>query len=507
MLAEVVRSALDDEALAGGLSTRLSDMKARLERLEERAKRKRQLVLRAMAEAEIPKLTEADFTASMRSGAPTVEVVAEDKIPAAYWKPQPSKLDKQGILAALKSGATVDGRVSQPTPDAIECEDQVMALTEKQAKALRAKLNHRHVKTRESQGASIAYVEGWHVIAEANRIFGFENWDRQTQTPACLWSEAQRGQTVCFYSAKVRITVRAGETVTVREGIGTGLGRSPQAETAHEMALKAAETDATKRALATFGNPFGLALYDREQTHVTKPREKLPPPRPPISLLSRPADERTLDLDSLPAFVAATERELQKLDTLDAAYAFWTRNLSTFTDIGRLDDGRNGQTPRGPAPGPLARHRGSASRTGTDESPVRLLIPKETRIRDRDHLAFVASQPCLVCGRRPAQAHHLKFAQPRAMSLKVSDEYTVPLCNGHHDELHRTGDERAWWARHGIIEPLKFAARLWAASRHAERAIFRGVYGHRRSARPPAIAKPDEPTAPASVERPNGSSK
>jgi hypothetical protein len=114
MLAEVVRSALDDEALAGGLSTRLSDMKARLDRLEERAKRKRQLVLRAMAEAEITKLTEADFTASMRTGAPILEVVAEDKIPAAYWKPQPPKLDKQGILAALKSGATVEGASLNP---------------------------------------------------------------------------------------------------------------------------------------------------------------------------------------------------------------------------------------------------------------------------------------------------------------------------------------------------------------------------------------------------------
>ena len=109
MLAEVIRSALDDEALAGGLSTRLSDMKARLERLEERGKRKRQLVLRAMAEAEIPKLTEADFTASVRAGAPTLDVITEDKIPAAYWKPQPPKLDKQGILSALKAGAAVEG--------------------------------------------------------------------------------------------------------------------------------------------------------------------------------------------------------------------------------------------------------------------------------------------------------------------------------------------------------------------------------------------------------------
>ena len=68
--------------------------------------------------------------------------------------------------------------------------------------------------------------------------------------------------------------MRAGDTVTVREGIGTGFGRSPQPELAHDMALKAAETDATKRALATFGNPFGLALYDRDQAQVTKARKQ-----------------------------------------------------------------------------------------------------------------------------------------------------------------------------------------------------------------------------------------
>ena len=97
------------------------------------------------------------------------------------------------------------------------------------------------------------------------------------------------------------------------------------------------------------------------------------------------------------------------------------------------------------------------------QKPSALAYPKDQRLRDKAYLAFVASQPCLVCGRRPSHAHHLRFAQPRAMGLEVSDEFAVPLCNGHHDELHRTGDERAWWARHGIIEPLKYAARLWAA--------------------------------------------
>jgi DNA recombination protein Rad52 len=352
-----------------------------------------------------------------------------------------------------------------------------MALSEKQVKALRAKLSHRFVKTRQAQGNTLSFVEGWHVIAEANRIFGFENWDRQTQAPECLWSEAQRGQTVCFYSAKVRVTVRAGETVTVREGIGTGVGRSPQAEVAHELAVKAAETDATKRALATFGNPFGLALYDRDQQQVTRPREaarSVSPSQPLTLTLTRP-DGRTVELTSLEAFAASTTKELNAIDGLEAAYAFWTQNLQTFTDISRRGE-VGAQTIEKLVAALKDRLRQLAippqkpDVAEADGSPrSAFLIPKETRIRDRDHLAFVASQPCLVCGRRPAQAHHLKFAQSRSMSLKVSDEYTVPLCNVHHDQLHRSGDERAWWARNGIIEPLKFADRLWAASRTGKR--------------------------------------
>jgi hypothetical protein len=109
MLAELIRSALEDEALAAGLSTRLSDMKVRLECFETRARRKRQLVLRTMAEAAIAKLEQADFTASLRQAAPALEVVAEDKIPAAYWKPQPFKLDRQGLLQALKAGRAIEG--------------------------------------------------------------------------------------------------------------------------------------------------------------------------------------------------------------------------------------------------------------------------------------------------------------------------------------------------------------------------------------------------------------
>ena len=82
-------------------------------------------------------------------------------------------------------------------------------------------------RSRHDGGAKLCYVEGWHAIAEANRIFGFDSWDRKTLLPRCLWRETQRGQTVCLYTTKVRITVRAGGATIVREGIGTGFGRAP----------------------------------------------------------------------------------------------------------------------------------------------------------------------------------------------------------------------------------------------------------------------------------------
>jgi hypothetical protein len=87
-------------------------------------------------------------------------------------------------------------------------------------------------------------------------------------------------------------------------------------------------------------------------------------------------------------------------------------------------------------------------RSAIDKSLLGLPTPR--RIRDREHVKSVAKQPCLVCGRRPADAHHLRFAQSPALGRKVSDEFTVPLCRGHHREVHRCGDESVWWNKTGI---------------------------------------------------------
>ena len=89
-----------------------------------------------------------------------------------------------------------------------------------------------------------------------------------------------------------------------------------------------------------------------------------------------------------------------------------------------------------------------------------LAFPEPRRIRDHDHVRYVAQQPCLICGRRPSDAHHLRFTQSRALGRKVSDEFTVPLCRGHHREAHRCADEAAWWQR-SKIDPTVAARALW----------------------------------------------
>jgi hypothetical protein len=92
-----------------------------------------------------------------------------------------------------------------------------------------------------------------------------------------------------------------------------------------------------------------------------------------------------------------------------------------------------------------------------------LASTKSPRRRNKVHLAFVAAQPCLVCRRSPCDSHHLKFAQPRTLGRKVSDEFTVPLCREHHRDLHCRGNEIAWWANVQIA-PIVVAKELWQAT-------------------------------------------
>lgn len=154
--------------------------------------------------------------------------------------------------------------------------------TPDQLTALKAPLGSSHVKTRKQAGRELSYVEGWWAIAEANRIFGFDGWHRETVDIKRLGDPYEKDEKwrVAFM-AKVRITVGT----IVREGCGYGSGIDRDLGSAHESALKEAETDAMKRALMTFGNPFGLALYDKEQNGVvddapkTEPKSIAPDPK------------------------------------------------------------------------------------------------------------------------------------------------------------------------------------------------------------------------------------
>ena len=109
-----------------------------------------------------------------------------------------------------------------------------------------------------------------------------------------------------------------------------------------------------------------------------------------------------------------------------------------------------------------------------DKSALALGEPR--RYRDPAHLKFVSSQPCLICGRYPSDAHHVRFLQPRALGRKVSDEFAVPLCRAHHRALHRRGDEQAWWQQ-ANLDPAITASRLWARSRLGEKKTDGGGKG------------------------------
>ncbi|QPN64052.1 RAD52 family DNA repair protein [Synechococcus sp. CBW1004] len=145
-----------------------------------------------------------------------------------------------------------------------------------QVAALAAPLDRANVRQREQGRGKVNYLEGWQLIAEANRIFGFDGWQRQTIAVRCvaqaerLIGRDQKPGWGVTYTARVRVTVNAGGLPSlIREGTGAGHGIDTDLGQAHESAIKEAETDAMKRALMTFGNPFGLALYDKQQREVT----------------------------------------------------------------------------------------------------------------------------------------------------------------------------------------------------------------------------------------------
>jgi len=306
-----------------------------------------------------------------------------------------------------------------------------MGFSTKQVQALRRKLDGRQIRMREVNGRELSYIEGWFAISQANRIFGFDGWNRETVESRCVLTRENRGSFVAVYVAKVRITVQADGTTVIREGHGSGEGRGTSPGEVHDIALKAAETDATKRAFATFGKPFGLELYKQSRR-----------------------------LESLPTTdaIPVTRFGFHPDDTTPIPRPSHYYGRRRYPPLNKQVLAQ--PVSRAPSLAPNTLSPGKI-----DKSVLAVAEPK--RRRDKSHLRFVASQPCVVCGRHPSDPHHLRFAQSRALGVKVSDEFTVPLCRGHHRQLHQSGDEVAWWHRFKI-EALQVARRLWEQTHPSE---------------------------------------
>ena len=242
-----------------------------------------------------------------------------------------------------------------------------------------------------------------------------------------------RGTFTAVYAAKVRITVVTDGKTVIREGHGTGEGHGTSAGETHDIAIKASETDATKRALATFGKPFGISLYLSDR-NLPGGRERRPLPSPRY---------RSTGSNVVPS-PAPTE-------AVEKPTAAGQANASVLES-----DAQPVELPRC-GPKLLEAYQ-------TPQSVLPLGYPR--RVRDRSHLKFVTNQLCLKCARWPSDAHHITFAQPRAMSMKVSDEFVVPLCRLHHREVHHAHNELAWYDLK--IDPIEVARKLWQRNHKPE---------------------------------------
>jgi DNA recombination protein Rad52 len=311
-----------------------------------------------------------------------------------------------------------------------------MGFSAKQVKALRRNLDQRYVRTREAHGRELSYIEGWYAISEANRIFGFDGWSRETVESRCVLARENRGAFLAVYTARVRVSVQAGGSTIIREGHGSGEGRGASPGEVHDTALKAAETDATKRALATFGKPFGLALYGLGKPPSIQPTMPIPSDQAePVQRFGFHPDDTTPHSTAI-----ALLRRRHYAPLMEQLRKTSTEQKQTSLALPLVPNGLD------PISGRIDKNQ--------------LVIAEPKRLRDKAHLKYVASQPCLICGRQPSDPHHLRYAQPPAIGLKVSDEFAVPLCRGHHRQLHQAGNELGWW-ENLKIDAIGIAKDLW----------------------------------------------
>jgi hypothetical protein len=155
---------------------------------------------------------------------------------------------------------------------------------------------------------------------------------------------------------------------------------------------------------------------------------------------------------------------------VEDAFEYWLSELAPSATVGAADDAA--PTTRVERVGVHEmRAKGNDDldqAEGIDKSVLVIATPR--RYRNREHLRYVAQQACLICGRKQSDPHHLRYLQPRALGRKVSDEFAIPLCRGHHRAVHRSHDERAWWRQAGI-DLIKVARGLWKATEWASEGL------------------------------------
>ncbi len=235
-----------------------------------------------------------------------------------------------------------------------------MGFEAKTTRKLRAKLNAEHIRTRAWNGKTLSYIEGWHALSEANRIFGFDAWSRETVELKCISESGPRAQSPnCAYLARVRITVLAGGDTIVREGTGAGYTVAGSLAEAHALAAKEAETDATKRALATFGNPFGLALYDKEQKGVRRPKPKPESPMPQLMQVRDAAGQVTGRYSDNHACSRALSKAIEGAETPEELHKLWHNNNALITVLQKQVRSSD-----------QAHKRGGKTGTGVPEEPT-----------------------------------------------------------------------------------------------------------------------------------------
>ncbi len=261
----------------------------------------------------------------------------------------------------------------------------------------------------------------------------------------------------------------------------------PIAETERPQRMGAALTYARRYSLFTLVGIAGEDELDAPDLIGTSPKPEAPTlegksvgngiqasskprgGRPKANKFSSPSSEPELSVALSASLRAELLREIECLGAADDAALWARRRLPAKNQLSAIDGQQveeafaaklaviQTQKSNDVLPEPsLAEQTSVAAQINNSV----FVFPEPRRVRDRDHIRHVIKQPCLVCGRRPSDPHHLRFAQSRALGRKVSDEFTVPLCRAHHREVHRCGNEGSWWQKAGI-EPLAVARALW----------------------------------------------